>query len=78
MSSLFLEEVEGFLDLHLKAIVVQDVLLDLRNGQVNQHAGDLGRQFFTNYLLDVLVDELSDLVPVVRVLWDDSRIEVHA
>lgn len=52
---------------------VNDVALDFLNGEINQHTSNLGSLIFTGNLLNILVDEFSDLSLVVRVVGNDGR-----
>lgn len=60
--------IEGLLNLHVQGIEVHHVLLDLVDRQLNQHTGDLRSLVVTNNLLDVLVDDTTDLLLHVRVV----------
>ena len=62
------EDLAGLEDLLLELEEVVEEALDLLDGQVDEHAGDLGSEVLTDELLDVLVDELSDELLEVRVL----------
>jgi len=68
-----LEDLAGLIDLLLELEEVVEVTLDLVEGQVDEHAGDLGSKVFADELLDVLVDELTHELLQVRVLRHDSR-----
>jgi hypothetical protein len=51
---------------------VIEISLNLINGQVNKHASDLGCSGWSNQLLNVLVDELSNKTLVVRILGNNG------
>lgn len=56
----------------LEQIVVLQNQLNVVDWQVNEHTGDLGC-FLTDQLGNEFVEHGSNLVLVVRVIWDDSR-----
>lgn len=66
------EEGNSLTDLLVELREVIEVCLDLFDGKVNEHAGDLGSSLLTDELLDKLVDELADEDLVVGVLGDDG------
>lgn len=59
--------VSGLGDLHVKGIIAGQVLLDLVDGQVDEHTGDLRGKVGTNHLDDILVDALSNLTLEMRI-----------
>jgi len=70
----FLPVLKGLLDLVLQVAKVHHVVLDLVDGELDEHTGDLGCLFISDESLDVLVDAATDLLLHVRVVgvqgWD--------
>ena len=66
------EQVHCIANLGVELAEVVEVALDLFNGEINQHACDLGSSLVTHELLHILVDELTNETLVVGVLRDYS------
>ena len=66
------------MDLELESAEVNEVGSDVRNGQVDQHASNLGCLLLSSKGLYVLIDELSYLTLVVRVVWSDTWKEMSS
>ena len=63
------KQLGGFLHLELESAEVDEVGSDVSNGEVDEHASDLGSSLFTSHGLHELIDEFSYLSFVIRVLW---------
>ena len=66
------EELNCFLDLELESVEVNKIKLDLVEVEIDEHSCDLGSLFFSDTVLNILVDELSYLMLVVRVVRGHS------
>ena len=66
------KEVNSITDLLIKLGKVIEVALDLFDGKVDKHSCDLGSSPFSNELLNIFVDELSNNSLVVGVLRNDG------
>jgi len=66
-----LKESDGLTDLHVKTTIVVEVALDLINGEINEHASNLGGKSLTNEFLNIGVDELTNHLLEVGVLRED-------
>ena len=58
-----------------KVIVVIKDFLDLFEREVQDHASDLAGHLLTHYLLNRLIDEVTNLVFHVRIVTKDCRYE---
>ena len=58
-----------------KVIVVIEDFLDLFEREVQDHASDLAGKSLTHYLLNRLIDEVTNLVYHVRIVTKDCRNE---
>jgi hypothetical protein len=56
-------------DLDAELVEINQVGLNLRNGEIDKHTSDLGSFLLTSELFYVLIDELSDLSLVVGICW---------
>ena len=68
---MLVEELAGLLDAGVQKRPVLHDELDVLDGQIDEHTGDLGGLVAHN-LLDVLVEDRANLVLVVGVLRDDG------
>jgi hypothetical protein len=67
-----IEDTDSLMSLLMKLGEVVEILLDLVDGQVDEHASDLRCLLFSNNLFNMLIDELTDHVLVVGVLRVNS------
>ena len=66
------EKLNCFMDLELESVEVNKIKLDLVEVEIDEHSCDLGSPFFSDTGLNIVVDELSYLILVVRVLRSHS------
>jgi hypothetical protein len=66
------EDVVGLEDLLVESLVAVEVALDVVNGQVDKHAGDLGSHVLADQSLYVGIDKLSDELLQVGVVRHDT------
>ena len=58
---------------HVEVSEIIEIGLDIINGKINEHTSDLRSSLFTDQLLDILIDKLTDDSPVVRFFANDAR-----
>jgi hypothetical protein len=68
-----LEESYGLTNLILKLGIENNISLDIRNGEIDEHTSDLWCKFFPSQILYMLVDEISNLCLVVGIRVSDQR-----
>lgn len=61
------------MDLHLESLVGSQVLLDLVDGQVDEHTSDLGGEFGTDHLDDEVIDAFTNLTLKMGISLIDGR-----
>jgi len=57
---------------HVEVSEIIEIGLDIINGKINEHTSDLRSSLFTDQLLDILIDKLTDERLVVR-FGNDGR-----
>ena len=67
------EQLNYFLDLELESVEGNKKKLNLVEVEIDEHSCDLGCLFFSDTVLNILVDELSNLMLVVRIVRGHSR-----
>jgi hypothetical protein len=72
------EQLHSLLYLELESAEVNKVSSNVRDGKINEHSSDLGGLLFSSKSFNILVDELSYLTLVVRVVWSDTWEEMSS
>jgi len=64
------------MNLHLEGIVRLEILLDLVDGQIDEHTSDLGGEFGANHLDDEVIDAFTNLTLKMGISLIDCREEL--
>jgi len=72
LESLRFDQLVSLINPNEEVFIVRQDVVDLGNGEVNEHTGDLGSLGRSLELLDEAVDGSTNLLLVVRVSRDDT------